>query len=209
MTSPRHDHQSQTARRRGDGAALETFTVPLPRTLLARLFSRNPLVRASDRLEAVLLVLAVAVSLLTVPIAAAVGTAVHESRSGAYAEWVQARQPVNATVVGAAHPRTTLDGTAATAPARWEFAGAERTGDVAAPLTAKVGDRVEIWVDRRGAPVSRPVVSPRDEAVAIAAAIWCAVSLSVAASFAGVRHVLDSARGARWQREFDRLVGRG
>ncbi|ORB75342.1 hypothetical protein BST44_05655 [Mycobacterium scrofulaceum] len=186
---------------------METFTVPLPRTLFARLFGRNPLVRASDRLEAVLLVLAVAVSLLTVPIAAAVGTAVHESRSRAHVEWVQTRQPVSATVVGAGHPRTTLDGTTATAPARWEFAGAEHTGDVTAPLTAKVGDRVEIWVNHRGAPVSRPMVSPRDEAVGIAAAMWCAVSLSVAASFAGVRHALDGARGARWQHEFDRLVG--
>jgi hypothetical protein len=45
-----------------------------------------PLTRASDRLPALLLVFAVAVSLISLPIAAAVGTAVHDSRSRVYAE---------------------------------------------------------------------------------------------------------------------------
>ncbi|OBG74703.1 hypothetical protein A9X05_25555 [Mycobacterium sp. E3298] len=196
MTTPRHDHPE-----------LETFTVPLPRGLLARLFRRSPLVRSTDRLEALLLVLAIAVSLVTVPIAAAVGTAIHEDRSRVYAEQVQTRRPATATVVGDSHPRTDLGSPTVMVPARWDFAGAERTGDIAAPLAVKVGDQIDIWVDDRGAPVTRPKMSPGDEAVAIAVAIWLAVTLPVAASVAGARYALDRIRYARWQHDFDRLVG--
>jgi len=39
-------------------------------------FCRNPLVRVTDRLEALVIVLAIVVSLLAAPVAGAVGTAV-------------------------------------------------------------------------------------------------------------------------------------
>ena len=57
-----------------------TFTVRLQRWRFVQPFGRHPLVRASDRVEALVLVLAVVVSLLAAPIAAAVGTAVYDSR---------------------------------------------------------------------------------------------------------------------------------
>ncbi|OBH97764.1 hypothetical protein [Mycobacterium scrofulaceum] len=196
MTTPRHDQPG-----------LETFTVPLPRGLLARLFRRSPLVRSTDRVEALLLVLAIAVSLFTVPIAAAVGTAIHDDRSRAYSEQVQTRHPVTATVVGDAHRRTDVESRTVMAPARWDFAGAEQTGNIVAPPAVKVGDEIDIWVDDQGAPVVRPTMSPADEAVAIAVAIWLAVTLSVALSFAGARNALDRIRYARWQHDFDKLVG--
>lgn len=207
MTTPRHDDLPPCPRRAEDPAVLETFTVPFPRRLFSRLFGRNPLLRASDRIEALLLVLAVAVSLFNVPIAAAVGTAVYDSRSPIYAEQVQTRSRVTATVVGDSHSPRKFDSRTVQMPARWDFAGAERTGDIAAPPAAKVGDEVEIWVDAQGSPLTRPNLSPRTEAVTIAFAIWSAVSLAVAASFAGARHALDRARYTRWQRDFDRFVG--
>ena len=66
---------------------MDTFTVRLPRwPVLLRLLGRDSLVRATDQIEALVLVLAVAVSLLAAPIAAAVGTAVYESSRQLYAE---------------------------------------------------------------------------------------------------------------------------
>lgn len=62
-----------------------TFRLRLPCRTILRVFSRNPLVRGTDRLEAVVMLLAVTVSLLTIPFAAAAGTAVHDSRSHVYA----------------------------------------------------------------------------------------------------------------------------
>ena len=55
----------------------------------AALLGGNPLVRTTDRVEALVMVLTVVVSLLAVPIAAAAGTAVHDSRRLVYAEQVQ------------------------------------------------------------------------------------------------------------------------
>ncbi|OBK87556.1 hypothetical protein A5652_13690, partial [Mycobacterium sp. 1165178.9] len=149
---------------------METFTVPLPRRLFGRLFGRNPLIRTTDRVEALILVLAVAASLIAVPIGAAVGTAVHDSRSRLYAEQVQTRRPVTATVIGESHPRRSLESPTVTVPARWFAAGAERTGDVTAPLRTKVGDDIEIWVDDEGLPVARPLYTARNEALTFAVA---------------------------------------
>jgi hypothetical protein len=195
-------------RRPDDDAAMETFTVPVPRRLFARLSGRNPLVRTTDRVEALILVLVVAISLIAVPVGAAVGTAVHDSRSRLYAEQMQTRRPVTATVTGESHPRRNLESPAVTVPARWFAAGTEHTGDVAAPLTAKIGDDIEIWVDDQGLPVARPIDTARDEALAFGIATWWGISLLAVALFARARVILDRRRYDRWQESFERLVER-
>lgn len=207
MSTKRPDHLGPTEFPDED-TAMQSFTVPLPRKLAARLFGRNPLIRASDRMEALVLVLAVAVSLLAVPIGATVGTAVHESRSRLHAEQAQVRRQVTATVVGDSHPRRDLESPTVTVPARWLAGGTEHTGDVVAPLNVKTGEAIEIWIDDTGSPVRPPVRTAVDEAVAFAAATWCVVSLSAAGFFGVARIALDRARYARWQRDFDRLVER-
>lgn len=204
MSTSDPDHQPIADRRPDDDAAMETFTVPLPR----RLFGRNPLIRTTDRVEALIVVLAVAVSLIAVPFSAAVGTAVHDSRSRLYAEQARTRHPVTATVTGDSHPRRSLESPTVTVTARWFTAGTERTGDVTAPLKAKIGDAIEIWVDDEGLPVARPLNTARDEAVAFAVATWWAVSLLTVALVVRARITLDRLRYDRWQRSFDRLIER-
>jgi hypothetical protein len=204
----RPDGPRLTGRDGEDDATMESFTVPLPRRLFVRLFGRNPLIRTMDRVEALVLVLVVAVSLIAVPVSAAVGTAVHDSRSRAYAEEVQTRRPVTATVTGDSHPRRNLESPTVTVPAQWFAAGAERTGDVTAPLTVKLGDDIEIWVDDAGLPVARPINTARNDALAFAVATWWAVSLLAVALFGHVRITLDRLRYDRWQQSFDRLVER-
>lgn len=204
MSTHRPDHL-RPAGDPDDGAAMESFTVPLPRGLSSRLFGHNPLIRASDRVEALVLVLAVAISLLGVPIGAAVGTAVHESSSRVHAE--QARRQVTATSIGDSHSRRDLESPTVTVPARWSVDGIEHTGDVSAPLNVKSGDAFEIWVDGKGAPVRPAVRTAVDAGVAFAVATWSTVSLLAAGLFGVVRVALDRSRYARWQRDFDSLVG--
>ena len=80
---------------------MDTFMLRLPWWPVLRLFSRNPLVRTVDRVEGVLVLGAVVVSLLAAPFAAAaVGTRVHDARSHVYTEQPQARHAVAATVTG-------------------------------------------------------------------------------------------------------------
>ena len=84
-----HD-QRGTAHWRADEAAMDTFTLRLPRwPVLLRLLGRDPLVRTTDRIQALVLVLAVVVSLLAAPITAAVGTAVYDSRRQALLTGIQ------------------------------------------------------------------------------------------------------------------------
>lgn len=188
---------------------LETFDVParMPR-LFARLFARNPLVRTTDRVEALLLVLAFAVSILALPVAAAVGTAVHETRSRVYAEQAQTRHKVVATITGESDGRRNLSSPTITAPARWVAAGTEHTGMVGVQRAVKPGDRVDVWVDEQGSPVGKPMFSALDEAVAAGASLWFGVVIGAAALFGLARTLLDRERHAAWQRDFDRMVGK-
>ena len=104
-----HD-QRGTAHWRADEAAMDTFTVRLPRwPILLRLLGRDPLVRTTDRIEALVLVLAVVVSLLAAPIAAAIGTAVYDTSRRTYAEQAHTRHTVAATVTDVALPHKSCE----------------------------------------------------------------------------------------------------
>lgn len=84
MYRPGGNDQPQTTARLGDDQGWATFTLRVPRwPALMRLRGRDPLVRSVDRIEAVIITLAVALSLFAVPIAGAVGTALFDSKRGA------------------------------------------------------------------------------------------------------------------------------
>ncbi|ORB31060.1 hypothetical protein [Mycolicibacterium parafortuitum] len=60
-----------------------TFTVGVPRPLVAtRLRGKHPLVRAVDRIEAAVVTMAVLLSVVALPFAGALGTAVYDAGAG-------------------------------------------------------------------------------------------------------------------------------
>jgi hypothetical protein len=61
---------------------MQWLTVAWWRWRLAQALARNPLVRTSDRIEVAVMALAVAVSLVAIPVALAIGTAVHANTPG-------------------------------------------------------------------------------------------------------------------------------
>jgi beta-lactamase regulating signal transducer with metallopeptidase domain len=206
-----HD-QRGTAHWGTDNAAMDAFTVRLPRwPVLLRLLGRDPLVRTTDRIEALVVVLAVVVSLLAIAIAAAVGTAVYDSRRQAYAEQTHSRQTVAATVTDVPASQQILRTGTTTVPARWTAAGAEHTGAVKAPSTTKTGDTVEIWVDDNGAQVPAPTPTTRAavEAATGALVIWISVAAIATTLFTVTRAVCDRIRLTGWQHDLDSLVGNG
>ncbi|WP_414688900.1 hypothetical protein [Mycobacterium sp.] len=206
MTTPHPDHQRLTGHRLDEDAAMDTFTLRLPRWRFLRLFGRNPLVRTGDRIEALVLVFAVVVSLLAALIAAAAGTAVYDSRSHLYAAQAENRRTVTATVTGDKFVRHDTFGRTVTVPARWFAAGAEHTGAVSAPPKVKTGDSIDIWVAEDGSHIGPPLRTAFDAAVAAAVAIWFGVAIAAAALYAGTRILLNRARHARWQRELAVLL---
>ena len=116
---------------RADEAAMDTFTLRLPRwPILLRLLGRDPLVRTTDRIEALVFMLAVVVSLLAAPITAAVGTAVYDSSRHIYAEQAHTRHTVNATVTDVPASQQIVRTGTTTVSARWTAAGTEHTGTV-------------------------------------------------------------------------------
>lgn len=189
---------------------MDTFTLRLPRCL--RVLGRNPLVRASDRVQAAMLVLAVMVSILAAPVAAAIGTNVHESMSQRYTEQAQTRHTVTATVVNdrvadqQESPRKMI-----TVDARWVVGRREYTGQVEAQPTVNTGDRIDLWVDNDGHQVGRPppVSNAAKDAVLSAVAIWSSVAAGATTLFAVTRVILDRFRATAWQHEIDNLVGYG
>jgi hypothetical protein len=204
-----HD-QRGTAHRRAGEAAMDTFTVRLPRwPVLLRLAGRDPLVRTIDRIEALVLVLAVVVSLLAAPIAAAMGTAVYDSSRHIYAEQAYTRHTVAATVTDVPASQQIVRTGTPTVSARWTAAGAEHTGTVKAQSTAKAGDTLEIWVDNDGSQVPAPAPTSRAAAEAAMGAlvIWICVAAIAATLFTATRAVCDRIRFTRWQHDLDNLVG--
>jgi len=186
---------------------MDTFTLRLPRwPVLLRLLSRNPLVRTTDRIQALVLVLAVALSLLAIPIAAAAGTAVHDSRRQAYAQQADTRHTMTATVTDVPATQIVRTGTT-TVAARWTAAGAEHTGAVKAQSTTKTGDPIEIWVDNTGAQVPAPTPTTRaaEEAATGALAIWISVTAIAAALSTLTRAICDRIRFTGWQHDLEHL----
>lgn len=212
MSSPGPHDQRGTAHWGADEAVMDVFTVRLPRwPILLRLRGRDPLVRATDRIEALVLALAVVVSLLAAPIAAAVGTAVYDARRQVYAEQAHTRHTVAATVTDVPASQQILRTGTTTVPARWTSGGAELTGAVKAQSTAKTGDTVEIWVDNNGAQVPAPTPTTRAavEAVTGALVIWMSVAATAATLFTVTRAVCDRIRITGWQHDLDSVVGNG
>ena len=211
MNSNRPHRERVTAHQRA-GAAIDTFTVRLPRRLIVlRLAGRDALVRTTDRIEALVLVLAVVVSLLAIPIAAAVGTAVYDVRSRLYAEHAVTRHTVAATVTDAPAFQNVSRSGRTTVSARWTAAGAEHTGTVEAQSTAKAGDSVEVWVDANGAQVPPPTSTARaaGEAAMGALVIWISMTAIATSVFTVTRAISDRIRFTGWQRDLDNLVGNG
>jgi hypothetical protein len=178
---------------------METFTLDPRCWRVGRIFGRNPLLRRADRIEALVTLVAIVVSLVAIPLAGVVGAVVYGARDSRYAQEAHERHAVMATVAdtGIAGSGTTV------VQARWPVAAGERTGSLELTSAAKVGERIEIWVDKDGNPVAPPTPTWHavGDAVATAEAILLLVVVGMTSLVTGVRSRLDRARDAQWERE--------
>jgi multisubunit Na+/H+ antiporter MnhG subunit len=188
---------------------MDTFFSGPGRGRFTRLFGRNPLVRRSDRIEALMLILGTALVLVTAPIAGAVGTAVYSSRAAVYEQQVRTRHTVAATVLA--------DSTSTVRPytvsfdvrARWQDRGVQHETVLGWDRPAKAGERLSIWVNDRGdytGPPARPERAVSD-AIVVGALLWLSVITVVAAAIGLARFRLDRRRHAQWDRGLRGLVG--
>lgn len=183
---------------------MDTFTLDPGRWRIGRLFGRNPLLRRVDRIEALVVLVALVVSLVAIPIAGVLGLAVYGARDRVYARQAHDRHRVIAKVTSA----FVEDWGVSVVQARWPLPAGERTGTLTLASRAKAGDSVDIWVDQDGNPVVPPTPGwlAVGEGLGTVALALLAVGLTMAAAVAAVRSRLDRARDAAWERDIQCLA---
>ena len=188
---------------------MEEFTIGLGSRLRC-LTARNPLVRASDRVEAAGLLVVFTVALLVAPVAGATGTAAYDSLAHRYAGDRAARQQVTATVTddSAAAPQVYEE--PFLTPIRWEYAGAVHTAE-ARTAQMKAGEQLSLWIDTRGDQTTKPLTNENaaTEAVVTGFGLWFASVGVTSAAWTVLRLRLNQSRYADWDRELDDLADDG
>ncbi|KDN20040.1 Rv1733c family protein [Amycolatopsis rifamycinica] len=170
---------------------------------------RNPLARAGDRVEAFLLLLAIAGAVLALPFAAAFGSETYAAQNARAAQERATHHPATAVTLAAASGQPfSTDGAGApaaqtTVRAAWfDARGARHTGDVLADPATPAGARVPIWLDPRGELTGEPLTASTSAADGVFAAIllWSAITGALAALYATARFILIRCHAAAWDR---------
>jgi hypothetical protein len=176
---------------------------------ILRAWGRNPLVRASDRLELLIIALGIVVGLVAAACAGALGTAVHEERSRVYIAQADSRHTVTAkaiddsTIVLGAD-----DNTATRVSARWQVDGIKHAGRFTWEGAVKTGDVLRIWVDSDGNRADPPTPTSQAgiDAVCVAFSVWQAVVLVLTGLICWGRSRIQRRRDAAWEREIRWLI---
>lgn len=179
---------------------MQTFTIGLGRLWWVRVLGRNPLVRPSDRIEVLVLSLAVVFTIAAMPVVATIGMSVHDARTRLYAEEAQTRHQVTATAIEDAVIEFEPNTIWITARASWNADGRDHVGIVKWPSDVKRGDQQAIWVDSAGASVPEPPPPSRadSDAIGVALSMWFGVVAAAAGLVYLVRRRLDHLRSCQW-----------
>lgn len=188
---------------------MQTFTLGLG-VWVHRLLARNPLVRRSDRVETFAILLTVVAAVLTIPLAGAIGTAVHGDLVQKFATHRAERTTVQAVAMHDSVAAGQVADQSFRTQIRWEFGGSVHTGTVRTVELA-AGAPVTIWIDDDGDRVPAPLTDEdaASQAVVTAVTIWITVVGVAVGGWALLRYRLDRARYADWDRGLDDLTGGG
>lgn len=188
---------------------MQTSTFAWWRWRLRQATGRNPLVRTSDRVEAISIAIAVFASAVAIPIAGGITTAIHDERADAYAAEVHHHSLVEAQAVS---DSVTLPKSGATVvQARWQFGGLQHTDRFEWQHPVRAGQTIGIWVepDGRSAQPLDPWWRAGLEAAVAGVSFWLAVT-ATAAAFAGLlRPWLRRVRSVAWDRDIASLADGG
>ena len=135
---------------------MESFVIRPMTWPVLRLFSRNPLIRTSDRIEAAVATLAGLLVVIAAACAGVIGTMIHDTETQNYLEQARTRHAVVATAVDDSKPAASPETTASTVHARWQVNGLAHADVLGWDYAVKAGDPLQIWVDGDGNRVDRP-----------------------------------------------------
>jgi predicted secreted protein len=198
-----------TASEQTRGEATTHNTVIRPTALpLHQLFSRNPLLRASDRIETAAVTMAALLVVAAAVCAGVHGTLIYGAETQNYREQAQTRHAVVATVVGDSNRAVPPETTAFTVDAQWQANSINHVGVIDCDDAVKAGDRLQIWVDANGNPVARttPPGLAAAEAVTAAVVAWLIMVLAAAPVVAAVHAHASHMREAQQEQDIRGLV---
>jgi hypothetical protein len=173
-----------------------------------RLFTRNPLMRTSDRIEAAAVTLAGLLVVIAAACAGVIGTMIHNTETQNYLEQARTRHAVVAIAVDDSKPVGSRETSAFTVQARWQVNGVVHADALGWGYTVKAGDPLQIWVDGDGNRVDQPTPIARADMDALTVAVvgWSIVALAAALVVATVRAHVNRMRDAQWELEIRSLV---
>ncbi|MEO3761674.1 hypothetical protein ABGB19_25770 [Mycobacterium sp. B14F4] len=188
---------------------MQTFTFAWWRWRLAQAFGRNPLVRTTDRIEALAMAMAVAACLIAVPVAAALATAIHDERGRAYATQLEDLERVVATATRDSVPLPRSQVTVV--EARWQYGGVQRAERFQWTEPVRAGQTIDVWVhpDGRRAAQMDPWWRAGVEAAVAGISFWLAVAATAALMVGLARPCLRRVRYAAWERDIASLADEG
>ncbi len=163
----------------------------------------NPLIRLSDRLEALAVLAVFCTALIAFPVAAHAGSWMYSTAVSAAEEQMQNRHPVEAQAVEASAALSADFDNPAYVRVQWRDGAQWRTEGVIAPAALKPGESLTIWLDDSGKVVAAPQTTEDAELSAAVAAVTVWTSLVAASALLAfvIRRALDRSRDRAWERE--------
>jgi hypothetical protein len=177
-------------------------STPADRFVRGRRLDQNPLRRASDRIETLMLLLLVSVFLVAAPFAwSAAGAWAHAMAQRAELAQQASRTQVTAVVVAKPTPPVlSQEAFVSTAKARWTAPGGTVvTGLIPVRVGTEVGARLSVWLARDGQPTTQPLDNSSVASLAVLGAVTGVSALATALALAGAL--------ARWSLNRRRLAG--
>lgn len=190
---------------------MQSFVIRPMTWPVLRLFSRNPLIRLSDRIETAVVALAVLFVVVAAGGAGVMGTVIHDKQAQKYREQAQTRHTVVAWAVDDSQPTVSPETTPFIVHARWKVNGVDHLELLGWNRAAKAGDALEIWVDNYGRAVTAPRPIGRAVVDAVAAAFigWVIAILAAAEVVGALCAHLRRIRDDQWDRDIRSLVDGG
>ncbi|WP_292988477.1 hypothetical protein [Mycobacterium sp.] len=187
---------------------MDSFLIRPAAWPVLRVFSRNPLMRASDRLDAAVMPLAVVLVVVAAAFAGVIGTLAHDVESRRYQEEAITRHAVTATVIEDSTPSPSGDQESFDVVVRWHANGVKHTDSMVWDSPLKAGASVPIWIDPSGNHVDAPT-SPSlagANAVLVAAVSWWILFLIIVLTGSALRGYAAHLRDQQWDRDIQCLV---
>jgi hypothetical protein len=189
------------------GRQREPGSTPVGRFLRGRRLDDNPLRRAYDRAETLVLIVLATVFLVAAPlVATASGAWAHATaQRAAIAQTTSQRQVTAVVLTAPAPPPVGSGGFVFTARAQWRApGGAVVTGQVPVPANTSVGAKVSVWTTRDGRPAVPPLSESQVHSLTVLGTVTGVVALVLALALAGglARWSLNKRRMAGWDADW-------